>query len=289
METQAIQASGRIFQLIDYQPSVNFEGGKTYEDFKGKIEFKNGTFKYPIRKTNALVNVSFEINPGEYVGLVGHSGSGKSTCVQLIECFNDVSEGIITVDGHDIKEIDPRWLHRQISLVSQELTLFHGTIKDNICYGVSAINKIGDEDVWKSFEQANAKKFVSKFNDKLEHNVGDRGSALSGGQRQRIVIARAIMRRPCVLICDEATSALDSESVKKVQEALDRIIENCTGIVVAHRLSTVIKCTKILVFDKGEIVESGTHESLLESKGFYYNLVKRQIQKNDSNRANSDE
>lgn len=276
-EQRAVTAANRVVKLLDYQPDINFNGGIQYDDFKGHIKFQNVSFCYPTRNVMALNNVSFEIKPNEQIALVGHSGSGKSTCVQLIERYYDVTEGIITIDGHDIKEIDPHWLHRKIALVSQEPTLFQASVRDNVTYGV--VEKKTDEEVWAALEIANAKKFVTKFDNQLGQMVGDRGSTVSGGQKQRIAIARAVIKDPTILICDEATSALDAESEKKVQAALDKILETRTGVIVAHRLSTIKNATRIYVFDAGQIVEIGNHEELVEKKGHYWNLVKRQMKK----------
>ena len=278
-ENRAIVASARVISLTSYQPSINFEGGIKYDDFKGHIKFTNVSFCYPTRNVMALTNVTFEVNPGEIIALVGHSGSGKSTCVQLIERYYDVTEGIITIDGYDIKEIDPRWLHRKIALVSQEPMLFEGTVRKNVLYGVE--EKLSDDQVWAALEIANAKKFVTKFDNQLNQIIGDKGSTVSGGQRQRIAIARAVIKDPVILMTDEATSALDSESEKKVQNALDKILATRTGVVVAHRLTTIRNATRIYVFDAGKIEETGTHDELVAKGKIYYNLVKRQLQQAD--------
>lgn len=279
-EQRAVTASARINTLISYQSSINFDGGEKFDDFKGCIKFQNVSFSYPTRPgVLALKNVSFEVNPGETVALVGHSGSGKSTCVQLIERYYDVSEGVITIDGHDIKEIDPHWLHRKMALVSQEPVLFQASVRENVLYG--AEGEKTDDDVWAALEAANAKKFVTKFDGKLDQLVGDKGSTVSGGQRQRIAIARAVIKDPVILITDEATSALDSESEKKVQNALDKILETRTGVIVAHRLTTIRNAKRIYVFDAGVIQEVGNHEELVAKQGYYYNLVKRQLQKQE--------
>ncbi|EAX89771.1 ABC transporter family protein [Trichomonas vaginalis G3] len=280
LEERAVQSAGRVMDMIGYQPSINIDGGIQYDDFKGDIVFDHVSFMYPSRNVFALNDVSFQIKSGQNVAFVGHSGSGKSTIVQLIERFYDVTEGAITIDGHDIKDIDPRWLHKQLSLVSQEPSLFHGTIKENVLYGVFEAKT--DEEIMDALEQANAKKFIMKFDDSINHQVGDRGSILSGGQRQRIAIARAVMKNPKILITDEATSALDSESEKKVQSALDKVLIGRTGIAVAHRLSTVISCDVIFVIDSGKIVEQGKHAELVEKGGAYYNLVKYQLRKSET-------
>ena len=275
-ENRSIISATRIIDITSYQPTVNFEGGIRYDDFKGHIKFENVSFKYPTRSKLAIKNISLEIEHGEVVAFVGHSGSGKSTCIQLLERYYDVTEGMITIDGHDIKDIDPRFLHRKIGLVSQEPILFETSIRNNVLYGVD--EEKTDDEIWSALEIANAKKFVSKFDDKLDHVVGDKGSTLSGGQRQRIVIARAVIKNPVILMTDEATSALDSESEKKVQNALDKLLENRTGIVIAHRMTTIKNCKRIYVFEDGKIVEIGGHDDLLSKKGVYYNLMERQLQ-----------
>jgi ABC-type multidrug transport system fused ATPase/permease subunit len=274
-EGKAISAGARILKLSNHIPNIPFDGGRIIDKFEGHIEFRNVSFKYPTRDVYVLKNVSFEIKAGQTGALVGHSGSGKSTCVQLLERFYDVTDGFILLDGIDIRELNPRWLHTQISLVSQEPTLFQKSIKENILYGVDPNTK--DEEISHAIETANCKKFISKLTEGIETNVGEKGSSLSGGQRQRIAIARAIIKKPVILITDEATSALDAGSEKKVQNALDKVMINLTGVVVAHRLSTIRNANIIYVFDAGEIKEVGTHDSLIAIKGEYFKLVQRQL------------
>ncbi|OHT09325.1 ATP-binding cassette sub-family B member 8, mitochondrial [Tritrichomonas foetus] len=273
-EQKAISSAIRILEMAKRVPSIPYDQGKKIKDFKGHIEFQNVSFKYPTRDSYVLKNISFEIKPGEIGALVGHSGSGKSTCVQLLERFYEPTEGKILLDGHDITTLNSRWLHQNIALVSQEPTLFHLTIKQNIKYGK---RNATDEEVSIACDLANCTKFISKFEKGLDQMVGEKGSTVSGGQRQRIAIARALVKNPKVLITDEATSALDAGSEKKVQLALDNVMENRTSIIVAHRLTTIRKATMIYVFDSGKIVESGTHEELIENKCWYYELVKRQL------------
>jgi ABC-type multidrug transport system fused ATPase/permease subunit len=219
-----------------------------------------------------LKDVSFTIKPGETVALVGHSGSGKSTCVQLIERFYDVTEGYILLDGVDIREIDPRWLHTQISLVSQEPTLFNMSIMENIAYSCESVI---ENDVFEAAEIANCKKFIEKLSEGFHTQVGERGASLSGGQRQRIAIARAIIKKPKILMTDEATSALDAGSEKKVQASLDKVMKQLTAIVVAHRLCTIQNANVIHVFGGGEIKETGNHQTVVNARGFYYSLIQR--------------
>lgn len=278
-EQKAMDSGARIMRLTETHPEIPFDGGDIVEDFKGHIEFRNVSFKYPTRDVYVLKNVSFIIKPGQMGALVGHSGSGKSTCVQLLERFYDVTEGLILLDGHDIQTLDPRWLHRQMALVSQEPTLFHTTIKNNIIYGAPDATM---EQVIEAATIANAAKFIERLDHKYDQEVGERGSSLSGGQRQRIAIARSVIKNPIILITDEATSALDSQSEKKVQYALDKVMENRTAVVVAHRLSTIRNAHVIYVFDSGEIKEVGTHDSLIKLGGFYYTLVERQLTQEDT-------
>ena len=281
-ETRAFFSGSRINDILDYESSIPFEGGHSFvlsdgngeDQFKGKIEFKNVYFKYSTRDQYVLKNVSFTLNPKECIALVGQSGSGKSTCVQLIERFYDVTGGTILIDDIDIKEYDPRYLHRKIGLVSQEPCLFSTTVKNNIKYGSPSAT---DEEIIAAAEIANAKHFIDKFEQKFNTYVGEKGSTISGGQRQRIAIARAVLKNPSILITDEATSALDAQNENKVQIALDRVMEGRTSLIVAHRLSTIRKANKIFVFESWEIVESGSHEELLEKKGAYYNLVSKQL------------
>ncbi|OHS97999.1 ATP-binding cassette sub-family B member 8, mitochondrial [Tritrichomonas foetus] len=277
-EQKAISSGARILEMIDHVPNVPFSGGKIIENFQGNIEFRNVSFKYPTRDVYVLKNVSFKIKAGQMGALVGHSGSGKSTCVQLLERFYDVAEGIILLDDEDIKSLDPHWLHTKISLVSQEPVLFQLSIRENIKY---SCDDSSDEKAVDAAQKANAAKFIGKLNKKYDFFVGEKGSLLSGGQRQRIAIARALIRDPIILITDEATSALDAGSEKKVQVALDKIMKTCTSVVVAHRLTTIRNADVIYVFESGEIVEVGKHDELVQKQGHYYELVKRQLQENE--------
>lgn len=278
-EQKAIASGARIIKLIEHIPDIPFDGGEEPEEFTGHIEFRNVSFKYPTREVYVLKNVSFEIKPGQMGALVGHSGSGKSTCVQLLERFYDPTEGLILLDGHDITAINPHWLHQKIALVAQEPSLFQLSIKDNIKYGARDAT---DEQVETASEMANAIKFIRKLDNGFDQMVGEKGSTLSGGQRQRIAIARALIKDPVILITDEATSALDAASEKKVQLALDKVMENRTGVIVAHRLTTIRNAHVIYVFDTGKIVETGVHDELVEKKGFYYDLVRRQLTNEDT-------
>jgi ABC-type multidrug transport system fused ATPase/permease subunit len=277
-EAKAIAAGARILKLTQHEPQIPFEGGIVLDEFFGHIQFMHVSFKYPTREAYVLKDVTFEVLSGQVAALVGHSGSGKSTCVQLIERFYDPSDGLILVDGCDITTLDPRWLHQKIALVAQEPVLFSGTIKENVLYGC---RDASDEMIWRALETARARKFVQKFPKRENELVGEKGTSLSGGQRQRIAIARAIVKNPVVLITDEATSALDAKSEKKVQIALDQVMAGRTAIVVAHRLSTIRNAKIIYVFDAGEIKEQGTHEQLVGLGGCYFNLVHKQLSRDE--------
>jgi ABC-type multidrug transport system fused ATPase/permease subunit len=283
-EQKALAAGARILKLTEDKPSIPYEGGEIIDDFKGSIEFRNVSFKYPTRDVYVLRNVSFEIKPNEMGALVGHSGSGKSTCVQLLERFYEAEEGLILLDGKDIRTLDPRWLHRVIGLVQQEPLLFLASVQENIKYGAADATH---EEVLAAADVANARKFVEKLDHGFDQQVGERGGALSGGQRQRIAIARAVIKDPVILITDEATSALDADSEKKVQQALDKVMENRTAVIVAHRLSTIRHADVIYVFDGGEIKEVGTHDTLVAKQGCYYNLVKKQLTEEEEVRKKS--
>jgi ABC-type multidrug transport system fused ATPase/permease subunit len=275
IENNAISGGTRILKLSKYQPLIPFEGGEIIEHFRGEIEFQNVSFRYPSRDIYVLKNVSFKVRPGQIAALVGHSGSGKSTCVQLIERFYDVTDGFILFDGRDIRTLDPRWLHQKIGLVAQDPVLFHTTVRTNIMYGTW---NASEEDVIAAAKSANIADFIETLPRKYDEMVGEKGSSLSGGQKQRIVIARAILKDPAILVTDEATSALDAESEKKVQLGLERVMENRTAVIVAHRLSTIRNAHVIYVFDDGEIKEFGTHDELVARKAYYYNLVSRQLE-----------
>jgi ABC-type multidrug transport system fused ATPase/permease subunit len=222
-----------------------------------------------------LKGINLEIASGKKIALVGHSGAGKSTIVQLLMKFYPDFQGEILIDGHDIKAQDVTYLRQNIAIVPQEVILFGGTIFENIAYGNPAASV---EEVESAARKANAYEFIEKFPDKFETIVGDRGIKLSGGQRQRIAIARAILKDPAILLLDEATSALDSESEKLVQDALNELMKGRTSIIIAHRLATIRNADQIYVLKDGLIAESGTHESLiLKNEGIYANLVKMQF------------
>ncbi|OCT75648.1 hypothetical protein XELAEV_18030832mg [Xenopus laevis] len=266
-------AAYTIFNIIDNQPKIDSfsKEGLKPDKIKGDIEFKNVIFTYPSRKDiQVLKGLNLNIPSGKTVALVGSSGCGKSTTVQLIQRFYDPEDGVITLDGQDIRSLNIRYLREIIGVVSQEPILFDTTIADNIRYGREDVTK---EEIERATKEANAYDFIMKLPDKLETLVGERGTQLSGGQKQRIAIARALVRNPKILLLDEATSALDTESEAVVQSALDKAREGRTTIVVAHRLSTIRNANAIAGFDNGVIVEQGSHKELMERGGVYFNLV----------------
>ncbi len=261
----------RLFELLDTAPDIK-NGTRAINGFSHDIKFEDVCFKYSkdADAQNVLDHVSFEIKKGEMVALVGQSGSGKSTTVDLLLRFYDVDSGRITIDGIDIREFDFKQLRRMIGVVSQEVILFNDTVKANIAYGTH--EDIGHERVITAAKMANAHQFIEEKPEQYETLIGDRGVQLSGGQRQRLAIARAMVKNPELLIFDEATSALDNESEKVVQQAIDHALENRTALVVAHRLSTVRNADRIIVMDRGQVAESGNHDELLKIGGLYKHL-----------------
>eukprot|EP01089_Gocevia_fonbrunei_P013514 TRINITY_DN3471_c0_g1_i1.p1 TRINITY_DN3471_c0_g1~~TRINITY_DN3471_c0_g1_i1.p1 ORF type:complete len:658 (+),score=140.06 TRINITY_DN3471_c0_g1_i1:50-2023(+) len=277
---KAVGASTRVFQLLDRKPKIRFSGGQILDPLQGEVELRDVRFSYPSRpNTNVMNNMNLTLSPGKIVALVGMSGGGKSTVTYLIEQFYHPVSGVVLLDDVDLKDVDPKFLHHSIGLVSQEPALFATTIKENILYGIDfeLRNTISMKDIIKVAKEANAHDFIDSCEDKYETLVGERGIQLSGGQKQRIAIARALLKDPKILLLDEATSALDSESEHLVQEALDRLMVGRTVLVIAHRLSTVKNADVVAVVENGQIVEQGTHAELIEANGVYKQLVSRQL------------
>ncbi|WP_094751801.1 lipid A ABC transporter ATP-binding protein/permease MsbA [Psychromonas sp. CD1] len=266
---RGIAASRSLFTLLDTTQAKD-EGKKVMERAKGDIELKNVIFTYPSAEKPALKGISFKLKAGQTFALVGRSGSGKSTIANLLTRFYDVDSGNIYIDADNIENYTLESLRNQVAVVSQSVHLFNDTIANNIAYAV--VDKYSREDIIQAAKTANAMEFINDFADGLDTIVGENGALLSGGQRQRIAIARALLRDAPILILDEATSALDTESERHIQSALENLQKNRTSIVIAHRLSTIEKADKILVIDNGEIVESGTHQQLLDKKSIYYTL-----------------
>lgn len=273
-------AANDTLKTLDNEPEIDSESkdGIQIKDIKGNIRFEGVHFRYPTRPTvRVLRGLDLDIKSGTYVALVGASGCGKSTTIQLIERFYDVQGGKVTLDGQDIRDLNLKSLRRHIALVSQEPTLYDGTIGWNLALGAfEDANKVTLEDMRRACSQANILSFVESLPDEFETNVGGKGTQLSGGQKQRLAIARALIRDPKILLLDEATSALDSTSEKVVQQALDSAARGRTTIAIAHRLSTISKADKIFCFKEGVIAETGTHTTLMNRNGLYAELVRMQ-------------
>jgi subfamily B ATP-binding cassette protein MsbA len=271
---KGMAAMDRIDQILDAESTIIEKTNATSVDsFKKGIEYKNVTFSYNGEK-KVLKNVQLEIPKGKTVALVGQSGSGKTTFVDLLPRFYDVNEGGILVDGVDVRDYKMKDLRNLMGNVNQESILFNDTIFNNIAFGVEDATM---EDVIEAAKIANAHDFITATENGYDTNIGDRGSKLSGGQRQRLSIARAVLKNPPIMILDEATSALDTESERLVQDALDKLMQNRTSLVIAHRLSTVKNADLICVFNEGEIVERGTHEELITKNGTYKKLYDMQL------------
>ncbi|KAK9809885.1 hypothetical protein WJX72_001039 [[Myrmecia] bisecta] len=282
----AVGAADKVVELITRQPKIPPPGGLQPANFQGRVELRDVVFAYPARpEITVLKGLNLHINPGEVVALVGPSGGGKSSIVKLLERYYMPLSGSVLFDGYDVGSYDPKWLKQRVALVSQEPVLYARSIYRNICFGVEDEDGCAPpsrEDVEAAARLANAHDFIKALPQGYETECGDKGVQMSGGQKQRIAIARALVRRPTILLLDEATSALDAESESIVQEALDRLMLRCTTLVIAHRLSTIQNATRILVITKGIVAEEGSHEALLEQRGIYSQLVRRQMQKTTS-------
>ena len=279
---RGIISGRRVFEVLDIQTSISdLPNAKELKQFSDKIEIKDLYFSYKISKEEegiiekqVLNGINLTINKGEIVALVGMSGGGKSTLADLVARFYDPQQGDILLDNHSLKEWTLHSLRSQMGIVTQEAILFNDTIFNNIAFGIETATQ---KDVEKAAKIANAHEFIIKTEEGYQTNIGDRGSKLSGGQRQRISIARAVLKNPAILILDEATSALDSKSERLVQEALYKLMEGRTTLVIAHRLSTIQHADKIVVINDGKIIETGTHQNLIEEQGAYSKLVEMQM------------
>jgi len=274
---KSASAAKRIFDILDHVSSVPEPAQPLHLDHvQGRIEVRDVGFRYGNREVNRGINLTIE--PGQMVGLVGHSGSGKSTLVNLICRFYDVSEGSIRVDGIDIRALPVAEFRRNIGLVLQEPFLFFGTIADNIAYGKPDATR---EQIIAAARAAHAHEFILRLPQGYDSMVGERGQGLSGGERQRISIARALLIDPRILILDEATASVDSETEKEIQKALDNLVQGRTTIAIAHRLSTLQRADRLVVLDRGQVVEEGSHDELMARQGAYYNLYQAQARNMD--------
>uniref|UniRef100_A0A2I2YNB9 ABC-type oligopeptide transporter ABCB9 n=1 Tax=Gorilla gorilla gorilla TaxID=9595 RepID=A0A2I2YNB9_GORGO len=272
---QGVGAAEKVFEFIDRQPTMVHDGSLAPDHMEGRVDFENVTFTYRTRPhTQVLQNVSFSLSPGKVTALVGPSGSGKSSCVNILENFYPLEGGRVLLDGKPISAYDHKYLHRVISLVSQEPVLFARSITDNISYGLPTVPF---EMVVEAAQKANAHGFIMELQDGYSTETGEKGAQLSGGQKQRVAMARALVRNPPVLILDEATSALDAESEYLIQQAIHGNLQKHTVLIIAHRLSTVEHAHLIVVLDKGRVVQQGTHQQLLAQGGLYAKLVQRQM------------
>jgi subfamily B ATP-binding cassette protein MsbA len=271
---EGITAARRIYEIIDQKNEIyNDQNAPSLKLKNATLEFKNISFTYP-DGTHALKNLSAKIDGGKKVGLVGISGSGKTTFLNLIPRFFNLKHGAIFIDDQNINNINLNSLRKEISLVSQDVILFDDTIKSNILYGNASAS---DDEIINACKFAAAQDFIEKLPNKYETIIGENGIKLSGGQKQRLSIARAILKDSSIILLDEATSSLDSESETVIQKAIENLTKNKTTIIIAHRLSTIMNCDKILVFDGGKIVAEGSHDFLVNNSSIYKNLYEKQI------------
>lgn len=273
---KAVGSSERVLEILGEKAEWDINAPIKDENLKGDIRFEHVQFNYPTRPEVSVLNdIQLEIKEGQKIALVGHSGAGKSTIVQLLMNFYPLNDGQITIGGKAIHQMDLQALRRHIGIVPQEVILFGGTIEENIRYGKPGAS---NEEVIEAAKKANAFEFIQAFPEGLQTTVGERGVKLSGGQRQRIAIARAVLKDPDILVLDEATSSLDAESEHSVQQALNELMKGRTTIIIAHRLATIRTVDRIYVLEKGKIVESGSHEALLENEaGAYKSFIELQL------------
>ena len=266
---KGVASADRIFEILDADEVITEkENALEIKDFEQEINYQDVTFRY--EKDDVLKGINLKISKGKIIALVGESGGGKSTLVDLLPRFYDVCEGSIMIDGHDIRDYKISDLRGLMGIVTQETILFNDTVFNNIAFGMSGVSK---EQVIEAAKVANAHEFIMEMEHGYDTAIGDRGMNLSGGQRQRLSIARAVLKNPPILILDEATSSLDTESERLVQDALSKVMSQRTSIVIAHRLSTIQHADEIIVMQKGQIIERGTHEQLIALNGVYKKLT----------------
>ncbi len=275
--SSATASGNRLFEIIDTEVEITSPANPIpiTNDSPGHLSFENVTFSYQGSDSNVLTNVSFEAHPGQTVALLGSTGSGKSSIVNLIPRFYDVTDGRVTIDGHPVQDYDLNMLRQQVGSCLQEVTLRSGTIRDNICFGKPDAT---DEEIIEAAKIAQAHEFIMQQPSGYDTQVGERGSGLSGGQRQRVAIARVLLVHPRIIIFDDSMSALDAETEQELKSALQPFLENHTAIIIAQRISTVVSADQILVIENGEIIARGTHSELLESSGIYQDIVKSQLE-----------
>jgi subfamily B ATP-binding cassette protein MsbA len=271
---RGLAAAESVFALIDEKPETD-SGTISLGRAQGVLEFREVSFAYPGAERDALKHISLNVKQGEVIALVGASGSGKTTLVNLIPRFHQPTGGSILLDGHDLQTIKLADLRDNVALVSQDVVLFNDTIAANIAYGKQSA--ASEAEIIAAAEAAHVMEFIREMPDGLQTFIGENGTRLSGGQRQRLAIARALLKNAAILILDEATSALDSESERHIQEALETLMKDRTTLVIAHRLSTIENADRIVVIQKGRVVESGSHGELLAANGVYANLYRIQF------------
>jgi ATP-binding cassette subfamily B protein len=272
---QAAASAERIFEILDTRSDiVDKPNAITLPDVKGEVKFENVTFRYFSGGEPVLNKVSFEAKPGETIALLGATGSGKTTIINLLPRFYDPSEGRITIDGYDLRDVTLDSLRSQIGIVLQETTLFSGTIGENIAFGKPDASL---EEIQAAARAAAAHDFIMSFPDGYDTHVGERGQTLSGGQKQRVAIARALLLNPRILILDDSTSSVDLNTEAQIQKALDTLMKDRTSFVIAQRIGTVIHADRILVLDKGEIVAQGKHAQLMEEEPIYAEIYNSQL------------
>ena len=271
--TTNIAGAERIFEILDTKPEIEDEKGVVdLPDIKGEVTFDHVTFGYDEEKV--LDDVSFVIKPGETIAIVGPTGAGKSTIINLISRFYDANEGRVLLDGYDVKDVSIESLRKQVGTMTQENFIFSGTVKDNIRYGKLDAT---DEEIIEAAKAVNAHEFIMKLDKGYDTELLERGGGLSIGQKQILALARTMVSKPKILILDEATSSIDTKTELIVQKGIDKLLSGRTSFVIAHRLSTIKRADRIFVVDNGKIIEEGNHRQLLEKKGAYYNLYMAQF------------